>query len=225
MAWADDIEHGPEERTGRRAAGRTTPDRTGRRRPPPPGRSGPHPAGPSVNSSPGRSHGEWRPDPARPDPVELLEEQAATRVQELVPLRYGRMLHSPFTFYPRCRLPDGLRPRRHPANRPDGSAVRGCPSVQLRHVRRPDRRLQFGLNDFDETLPGPFEWDLKRLVTSFAVAGRDRSFDPGTRESLTLAVTRAYRYSMLRHGGDAEARSLVRSGWTSTTSANACSRR
>ena len=75
--------------------------------------------------------------------------------------------------------------------------------------RAPDRRLLFGLNDFDETLPGPFEWDLKRLVASFAVAGRDRGFDAGNRESINLAVTRAYRLRDAGDGGDAEARPLV----------------
>src|SRR5688500_6887518 len=123
---------------------------------------------------PRSAHGEWRPDPARPDPVELLEEQAATRVQELVPLRYGRMLHSPFTFYRGAAYLMASDLAGAPRT---GLTAQLCGDAHLSNFGTfagPDRRLQFGLNDFDETLPGPFEWDLKRLVTSFAVAGRDR---------------------------------------------------
>jgi uncharacterized protein (DUF2252 family) len=117
-------------------------------------------------------------------------------VQELVPIRYGRMLASPFTFYrgaaylmaadlagaPRTSLP-----------------VQLCGDAHLSNFgvfAAPDRRLVFSLNDFDETLPGPFEWDVKRLVTSFAVAGRDRGFTTTERSSVALAVTREYRQAM-----------------------------
>ena len=157
---------------------------------------------------PRSSHGEWRPDPGRPDPVELLEEQAATRVQELVPLRYGRMLRSPFTFF---RGAAYLMAADLAGTPRTGLTVQLCGDAHLSNFgsfAAPDRRLLFGLNDFDETLPGPFEWDLKRLVTSFAVAGRDRGFDAGTRESITLAVTRPTG-SDARDGADAQARSLV----------------
>jgi len=145
---------------------------------------------------PRSSHGEWRPDPGRPDSVELLEEQAATRVQELVPLRYGRMLRSPFTFF---RGAAYLMAADLAGTPRTGLTVQLCGDAHLSNFgsfAAPDRRLLFGLNDFDETLPGPFEWDLKRLVTSFAVAGRDRGFDAGTRDSITLAVTKAYRLRM-----------------------------
>ena len=145
---------------------------------------------------PRSSHGEWHPDPDRSDPVELLEEQAATRVQELVPLRYGRMLHTPFTFFRGAAYLMAADLAESPRT---GLTVQLCGDAHLSNFgsfAAPDRRLLFGLNDFDETLPGPFEWDLKRLVTSFAVAGRDRGFDADTRESITLAVTRAYRHRM-----------------------------
>ena len=126
---------------------------------------------------PRRAHAEWEPPPHRPDPVELLEEQAQTRVPELVPIRYGRMLVSPFTFYRGAAylmasdLSGGPR---------SGLHAQLCGDAHLSNFgvfAAPDRRLVFGINDFDETLPGPFEWDVKRLVASFAVAGRDRGFD------------------------------------------------
>ena len=145
---------------------------------------------------PRSSHGEWEPAPHRPDPVELLEEQAATRVPELVPIRYGRMLVSPFTFYRGAAylmasdLSFGPR---------SGLHVQLCGDAHLSNFgvfAAPDRRLVFGVNDFDETLPGPFEWDVKRLVASFAVAGRDRSFDAKTRARINRLVTESYRQAM-----------------------------
>jgi uncharacterized protein (DUF2252 family) len=142
---------------------------------------------------PRRSHAEWEPPLHRPDPVELLEEQAQSRVPELVPIRYGRMLVSPFTFYRggaylmASDLAGGPR---------SGLHAQLCGDAHLSNFgafAAPDRRLIFGLNDFDETLPGPFEWDVKRLVASFAVAGRDRGFDTKTRTRINTAVVRAYR--------------------------------
>jgi len=141
-------------------------------------------------------HREWEPAPNRRDPVDLLEEQAATRVQALVPIRYGRMLVSPFTFFrgAACLMASDLAgvPR-------TGLHVQLCGDAHLSNFgmyASPDRRLVFGVNDFDETLPGPFEWDLKRLVASFAVAGRDRGFHPTQRRAIHRAVTRSYREEM-----------------------------
>ena len=131
--------------------------------------------------------------PDRPDPVELLEEQAASRVRELVPIRYGRMLVSPFTFFRGAAYP--MAADLAGAAR-TGLDVQLCGDAHLSNFgafAAPDRRLVFSINDFDETLPGPFEWDVKRLVASFAVAGRDRGFDAKQRRSVNLAVTRAYR--------------------------------
>src|SRR5215470_5657582 len=141
-------------------------------------------------------HAEWEPASNRRDPVEILEEQAQTRVPELVPIRYGRMLVSPFTFYrgaaalmaadladsPRSELPVQLCGDAHLSN--------------FGAFAAPDRRLTFGVNDFDETLPGPFEWDLKRLVASFAVAGRDRGFNRSDREDINRTCVRKYREAM-----------------------------
>ena len=142
---------------------------------------------------PRSSHADWEPPPHRPDPVELLEEQAQTRVPELVPIRYGRMLVSPFTFYRGAAylmasdLAGGPRTGLH---------TQLCGDAHLSNFgvfAAPDRRLVFAINDFDETLPGPFEWDVKRLVASFAVAGRDRGFDEKTRAGINRAVGRHYR--------------------------------
>jgi uncharacterized protein (DUF2252 family) len=141
-------------------------------------------------------HGEWSAPPARRDPVELLEEQAASRVPELVPIRYGRMLVSPFTFY---RGAAYLMAADLAGAQRTGLRVQLCGDAHLSNFggfAAPDRRLVFDVNDFDETLPGPFEWDLKRLVASFAVAGRDLGFPVKRRREVNLAVTRAYRDAM-----------------------------
>ena len=141
-------------------------------------------------------HGVWEPAPDRPDPVELLEEQSATRVPELVPVRYGRMLVSPFTFFRGAAYPMAADLARQPRT---DLHVQLCGDAHLSNFggfASPDRRLVFGVNDFDETLPGPFEWDVKRLVASFAVAGRDRGFDSKQRRSINTAVARAYRAAM-----------------------------
>ena len=142
---------------------------------------------------PRSAHGAWEPASVRRDPVELLEEQARTRLPELVPIRYGRMLVSPFTF---CRgaayimaadLADGAR---------TGLFTQLCGDAHLSNFgffAAPDRRLVFSINDFDETLPAPFEWDVKRLAASFTVAARDLGFDEGTRRSIVLTTARAYR--------------------------------
>jgi uncharacterized protein (DUF2252 family) len=141
-------------------------------------------------------HGEWQPASDRRDPVELLEEQAAARVPELVPLRYGRMLVSPFTFFRGAAYPMAADLAGAPRT---GLEVQLCGDAHLSNFgvfAAPDRRLVFSVNDFDETLPGPFEWDVKRLVASFAVAGRDRGFDERQRKSITTTVTRSYRAAM-----------------------------
>jgi uncharacterized protein (DUF2252 family) len=132
------------------------------------------------------------------DPVAILTAQAPSRVPELVPIRYGRMLVSPFTFYrgaaavmahdlsntPRAGLQSHLCGDAHLAN--------------FGGYASPERTLVFDLNDFDETLPGPFEWDVKRLAASFEIAGRDRDFTDVQRKTAVVGVVRAYRESMRR---------------------------
>jgi uncharacterized protein (DUF2252 family) len=150
---------------------------------------------------PRRVHGEWEPATLRRDPVDLLEEQAKTRVPELVPIRYGRMLVSPFTFYRGAAylmaadLADGPRTGLH---------AQLCGDAHLSNFgtfAAPDRRMVFSLNDFDETLPGPFEWDVKRLAASFEVAGRDRGLDLKQRQAINRGVARAYREAIIQFGG------------------------
>jgi uncharacterized protein (DUF2252 family) len=128
--------------------------------------------------------------------VDLLEEQAKSRVPDLVPVRYGRMLVSPFTFYRGAALPM--------ASDLAGSAVSGitvqaCGDAHLSNFGifgTPERNLVFDINDFDETLPGPWEWDVKRLAASLEVAGRDNGFPAKRRRMITLAAVRGYREAM-----------------------------
>jgi uncharacterized protein (DUF2252 family) len=147
---------------------------------------------------PRAAHATWEPGPRRRDPVDLLQEQAETRLPELVPIRYGRMLASPFSFFRgsaylmAADLADGPRTGLH---------TQLCGDAHLSNFgiwAAPDRRLVFGINDFDETLPGPFEWDVKRLAASFAVAGRDRGFNKAIRRSVVMTTTREYREAMAR---------------------------
>jgi uncharacterized protein (DUF2252 family) len=147
---------------------------------------------------PRSSHGGWDPAADRRDPVELLEQQAETRVPELVPIRYGRMLTSPFAFY---RGAAGLMATDLAATPSSGLTAQLCGDAHLSNFggfASPDRDLLFDLNDFDETLPGPWEWDVKRLATSFAIAGRDHEFDDADRRLAVLAAVRVYREAMRR---------------------------
>jgi uncharacterized protein (DUF2252 family) len=143
---------------------------------------------------PRSSHGEWEP-PER-DPVAILAAQDGSRVPELVPIRYGRMLVSPFTFY---RGAAALMAKDlAPAPR-TGLEVQLCGDAHLSNFgvfAAPDRRLVFDCNDFDETNPGPFEWDLKRLVASIEIAGRERGFSKRQRRKALLETAGGYRRAM-----------------------------
>src|SRR5437763_1118199 len=147
---------------------------------------------------PRRMLGEWAPSPKRVDAVDILERQAGTRVPELVPIRYGRMLVSPFTFYRGAAAIMAADLAEGPQS---GLHAQLCGDAHLSNFgafAAPDRRMLFSVNDFDETHPGPFEQDVKRLVASFAVAGRDRGFDPKVRAGINAIVGRSYRESMRR---------------------------
>ncbi|MFG3227331.1 DUF2252 domain-containing protein [Kitasatospora sp. NPDC048194] len=146
-------------------------------------------------AAPLEAHGEFRPDPSR-DPVGLLAGQAASRVPELVPIRHGRMLVSPFTFYRGAALPMAADLAATPTS---GLRVQLCGDAHLANFgafASPERRLVFDVNDFDETLPGPFEWDVKRLAASLAVAGRDNGFSDKARRKIVLAAAESYRTAM-----------------------------
>ena len=144
--------------------------------------------------TPRESHAEWQ--PGGRDPVGLLEEQAATRVPELVPIRYGRMLSSPFAFFRGAALVMASDLCTTPSS---GLQVQACGDAHLANFggfASPERDLVIDVNDFDETLPGPWEWDVKRLAASLAVAGRDRGFDDKQRQAAVLSSVRSYREAM-----------------------------
>jgi uncharacterized protein (DUF2252 family) len=137
----------------------------------------------------------------RSDPLELLESQAVTRVPELVPIRYGRMLASPFSFYRGGALVMAADLARTPSS---GLQVQLCGDAHISNFgayASPQRRTVFDINDFDETHPGPFEWDVKRLAASLAVAGRDNGFSAKKRRKIVLATAAAYRASMVKFAG------------------------
>jgi uncharacterized protein (DUF2252 family) len=147
---------------------------------------------------PRSAQGAWEPAAGRPDPVALLESQATSRVQELVPIRYGRMLVSPFTFYRGAALVMASDLSTTPRS---GLEVQACGDAHLSNFgvfASAERNLVFDLNDFDETLPGPWEWDLKRLAASLAIAGRDRGFTDKERSTVVLEAAAAYRLEMAK---------------------------
>jgi uncharacterized protein (DUF2252 family) len=145
---------------------------------------------------PRSEHGRFEPGSARPDPVELLESQAKTRVPELVPIRYGRMLVSPFTFYRGAAM---IMAADLAATPRSGLLVQCCGDAHLSNFGvfgSPDRRLVFDLNDFDETLPGPWEWDVKRLATSMLIAAVDNGFSTKDQDRIVLKTVSSYRSAM-----------------------------
>ncbi len=145
---------------------------------------------------PRSSHSAFAVPATRPDPVATLEGQAETRVPELVPIRYGRMLVSPFTFFRGGALVMASDLAGTPRS---GLNVQLCGDTHLMNFGvfgSPERRMVFDINDFDETEQGPFEWDLKRLAASVAIAGRDNGFTEKQRRPAVLAAAQEYRNSM-----------------------------
>ena len=150
---------------------------------------------------PRRSHGEYKPAAHRPDPIELLERQAESRVPELVPIRYGRMLVSPFTFYRGAAM---IMASDLSATPRSGLTVQCCGDAHLSNFgvfASPERRLMFDLNDFDETLPGPWEWDVKRLAVSMLIAAQDNGYKVRQQEQIVLDTVAAYRNAMNEFAG------------------------
>ncbi len=145
---------------------------------------------------PRSGHAVFEPPRNRTDPVELLERQAVTRVPELVPIRYGRMLVSPFTFYRGAALimASDLAPTPR-----SGLTVQCCGDAHLSNFgvfASPERRLVFDINDFDETLPGPWEWDVKRLAASMLIAAQYNGFPVKDQEQVVLDTVESYRTAM-----------------------------
>ncbi len=142
------------------------------------------------------SHEKWKPAADRPDPVDLLEEQNARREPDLVPVRHGRMMVSPFTFY---RGAAGIMAADLRDTPRAGLTVQLCGDAHLSNFgvfASPERTLLFSLNDFDETLPGPFEYDVKRMAASFTIAARNNGFSKADARDATLASVSAYHEAM-----------------------------
>jgi uncharacterized protein (DUF2252 family) len=145
---------------------------------------------------PRSAHGDWAPAHDRPDPVAVLTAQAATRLEELVPIRYGRMLVSPFTFY---RGAAAVMAADLTATPDTGIVVQACGDAHISNFggfAAPDRRLLFSPNDFDETLPGPWEWDVKRMAASAEIAARDVGLPADRRRRIVTACVCEYRAAM-----------------------------
>jgi uncharacterized protein (DUF2252 family) len=141
-------------------------------------------------------HTKWTPAADRPDPVALLEEQDITREPDLVPVRHGRMMVSPFTFYRGAAKIMAADLKETPVA---GLGAQLCGDAHLSNFglfASPERKLLFDLNDFDETLPGPFEYDVKRMAASFTIAARNNGFSGADTRAATLASVSAYREAM-----------------------------
>src|SRR3984885_5140956 len=142
------------------------------------------------------SQADWKPGPDRIDPLAVLAEQDKSRVPELVPVRYGRMLVSAFTFY---RGAAAIMAADLAASPDSGLRVQLCGDAHLSNFgvfQAPDRRLVFDINDCDETLPGPFEWDVKRLAASVVIGARDLGLSAADGEAAALGAASTYRTAM-----------------------------
>ncbi|HEY1592642.1 MAG TPA: DUF2252 domain-containing protein [Solirubrobacteraceae bacterium] len=150
---------------------------------------------------PRSSHGQFEPASGRKDPIDLLERQAATRVPDLVPIRYGRMLVSPFTFYRGAAM---IMAHDLAATPRSGLTVQCCGDAHLSNFgvfASAERRLIFDINDFDETLPGPWEWDVKRLAASMLIAARDNGYKPKEQDRIVLDTVSQYRQAIRNFAG------------------------
>jgi uncharacterized protein (DUF2252 family) len=150
----------------------------------------------ASEQTPPSSHSGWQPATDRPDPVALIEKQDLTREQDLVPVRHGRMAVSPFTFYRGGAMIMAADLKDTPVA---GLSAQLCGDAHLSNFglfASPERRLLFDLNDFDETLPGPFEYDVKRMAASFTIAARNNGFSKADARAATQASVTAYREAM-----------------------------
>src|SRR6516165_8428052 len=146
-------------------------------------------------------HWEWDPSPGSTKPLPILEEQGRTRVPERIPIRHGRMSASPFAFYRGAAAVMASDLASEPRSGLDVQLCGDAHLVNFGGFAAPDRDLLFDVNDFDETNPGTFEWDLKRLVASLEIAGRDRNFSPAERHDIVASGARAYRETIREFAG------------------------
>jgi len=149
-------------------------------------------------AAPRASQAEYTPAAKRRDPIDVIEAQSATRVPELVPIRYGRMTESPFRFYRGAAAIMAMDLADTPRSGITAQLCGDAHMLNFRLLASAERNLHFDINDFDETLPGPWEWDLKRLVTSLVIAGRQNGFGLKQRRDIVTATARSYRESMRR---------------------------
>src|SRR5262245_32474386 len=142
---------------------------------------------------PRSSHAGWKTFPKRPDPISLLKKSSEGRVKELIPIRYGRMMQNPFTFFRGAATIMAADLAHTPSTGIYLQACGDCHLLNFGGFGSPERKLLFDINDFDETLPGPWEWDVKRLAASFVVAGRNNGFKKAQNEDSAMACARSYR--------------------------------
>ena len=183
----------------------------------------------AADRTPPSSHSGWRPAADRPDPVALLEEQDLTREPDLVPVRHGRMMVSPFTFYRGAAKIMAADLKDTPVAGLDAQLCGDAHLSNFGVFASPERRLLFDLNDFDETLPGPFEYDVKRMAASFTIAARNNGFAKADTSAATQASVTAYREAMAEfaqmptmdiwyaHLDEDELRGTIRSAVAQTT--------
>src|SRR6516162_4915124 len=149
------------------------------------------------DSCPRASHADWKPPADRVDPIEILETSNKGRLPDLIPVRYGRMIPSPFVFYRGAAAIMAADLAHTPAT---GIRVQCCGDAHLMNFgafATPERREIFDINDFDETLPAPWEWDIKGLATSFLIASRGNGFSEADARKTTLGCVRSYRERMI----------------------------
>jgi len=148
---------------------------------------------------PRQSHATWTPSPSRPDPLTLIEQSNQGRLAQLIPIRHGRMLQSPFTFYRGAALDMAADLSTTPTSGLQVQACGDCHLLNFGSYATPERRIVFDINDLDESMPAPWEWDVKRLTTSFVLACRDSGFSEETARDAALSCVRSYRERMEEH--------------------------
>ncbi len=161
-----------------------------------------HAAGKALRDSVSRKqHEQWAPPRQRRDPVEMVIESSKGRIEELVPIRYGRMMVSPFAFYRGTANIMAADLASTPVSGLRAQICGDCHMLNFGGFATPERRLIFDVNDFDETLPGPWEWDVKRLATSFVLASRSNGFSAADQSDSAEACVRSYRKHMAEYAG------------------------
>ena len=159
---------------------------------------------------PREEHGTWKPPRNRPNPVDLVIASSKGRIAELIPIRYGRMSVSPFTFYRGTALNMASDLAATPNTGVRTHLCGDCHLMNFGAFATPERRMIFDINDFDETLHGPWEWDLKRLAASFVLAARSNGFAAADQRSAAMACVRSYRERIRAYAKMRRARRVVR---------------